>query len=784
LEKAKDHPLAIISIVGKSREGKSYALNHFIRYLRSGGKDDWYQQELSAGQMFHSSDGPDPVTMGVNIWSEPFFHTHKEEEVAVLLLDCQGFYDRTLDTEKSAAIFALSSLLSSVLIYNVTTKLDTDVLEKIQEFSKYTALLSSTTDTQAGVKTALTFLVRDFKWTKHFSLGFHNKKQPSENIVNPGNYFHHIFPNSDAAGDENAILEALQACFNEIGIFLMPHPGNAFERDPDSNEPELEFRSSLREMVEYTLCHLVTKQLGSEHVTGRTFQKYVKMLAQLCQNGKFPDYPTIQRETANLKNQMAITKALDAFQSEFIKIPELTLFSEEDFKNKYQSSYNDALQLYNANKSLETKDKVLYIEKLELQCKTYFETRMVENRNKIDKRAAELALNTFRKEFANITASFCEKEFETKFYPSWEIAVKIFNSEKSSGSDEVCESEDVYIQNLKKECRNYFEKTCMNENKNKRNERAIVLATETFCEIFDRIFGLPGCNQEKKQDLTGHTDIKDADSSAPPLGSLFTRFFKQIRNMTWSEQDGLKGTEFDKLLPIALEDSIKVLKINAIVSNDDDFEKLSERLEQECTFKFYKHYKPINNDRRKMWKQRMIMLGAPTAVLAVGTAVALPVMGAVAAAGAGGTATVAAVTAALTGSAVTAGGVSVVAATAAVAGSAVAAGAVTAGTILVVNADEYGNEGPVEAVAGIDLNSPLVSNGLSDDVVSTNSEEILHLEIPDPKDSLDEAFPGLTLVRNKISELLPQIGMEFDDEINEELKHWYAEKKAKSSEKI
>ncbi|CAG7731009.1 unnamed protein product [Allacma fusca] len=407
--------MAIISIVGKLQEGKSYALNHFIRYLKSGGKDDWHQQKLSAGEIIPSSDGPDPVTLGVNIWSEPFFYMHKKEEVAVLLLDCQGFYDMTLDTEKSAAIFALSSLLSSVLIYNVTTKLDMEVLEKVREFSKYAALVSSTTDAQAGVKTALTFLVRDFKRTKHYSLGFHNSKEPAANIDKPRNYFHHIFPSPDAGG-ENVTLKALQACFNDIGIFVMPPLGDAFERDPDTNEPELEFQNRLQEMVEYSLSHLVTKQLGSEQITGKTFQTYVIMLAQLCQNRKFPDYPTIQRETASLRNQLALAKALDVFKSEFVNIPEQTFFSEEDFKNKYQPSYNVALQVYNANKSLGTKDEDVYIKNLKLECRKYFDARMVENGNKLNKRASDLAFNTFKEQFANITESFCETKFKNKFF--------------------------------------------------------------------------------------------------------------------------------------------------------------------------------------------------------------------------------------------------------------------------------------------------------------------------------------------------------------------------------
>ncbi|CAG7832101.1 unnamed protein product [Allacma fusca] len=714
LEKANDHPLAIISIVGKLREGKSYALNHFIRYLRNGGKDAW-------------------------------------EEVAVILLDCQGFYDMTLDTEKSAAIFALGSLLSSVLIYNITTKLDMEVLEKVQEFSKYAALVSSTTDAHVSAKTVLTILVRDFKWIKHFSLGLHIIKQPAANVDNPGNYFHHIFPISDAAGDENANLKALQRCFNDIGIFLMPHPGHAFLGAPDSHKPVLEFRNRLRGN-------------GGIHVESS------------CD------------EAAGIR----AAKALDAFKSEFVQISERTLFSEEDFENKYQPSYNVALQVYNANKSLETKDEVLYIENLQLKCRVYFETRVVENRKKIDKRAAGLSLNAFKEEFAKITEPFCEEEFEAKFYSSWEVAVKIYNSEKSSKSEDedMClqnlnkecrsyfekscvdgkrrklnkraaelalnafkkkfgkitksfresifenkfytfwkaaektfnseksskiEDEDAYLLNLKKECRKYLEETCLVKNKSRRNERAVNLAIKTFFQRFDRMFGLVESNQEKIQDVTdlsGSYTRVVSNSSAPPQRSSFPRLFKTLENMVWSEQDGLKEKEFDKMLTKELEDATAVSKINAIIFNDDEFKKLSKRVENECTLRFYKQYKPINKDRRKRFNRAIILRILKIAVAGVASAIAI--------------------------------------------------------------FDSIVELAIIRSSITITARRKNSMNVVT--AVTTDESEIPRLENSDQIDSLDGALPELTFIRTKVSQLFREIGLEFDDKLDEGLQRWYTEK--------
>ncbi|CAG7706806.1 unnamed protein product, partial [Allacma fusca] len=107
-------------------------------------------------------------------------------------------------------------------------------------------------------------------------------------------------------------------------------------------------------------------------------------------------------------------------------------------------------------------------------------------------------------------------------------------------------------------------------------------------------------------------------------------------------------------------------------------------------------------------------------------------------------------------------------------------------TVASAIADKNSNENPVETGARIGLNSPVVSNGLSDDVVFTDPEEMLHLEIPDDQNSLDgmlntiEASPEFERIWARVSELCRQRGMEFDDEMKAGLPHWYAQRRIKN----
>lgn len=67
----KNLPVAIISMVGKRRTGKSYMLNMFLRYLNTEDKDGYWADDNLLNE-FRSAGGRKTVTEGLFIWSKPF----------------------------------------------------------------------------------------------------------------------------------------------------------------------------------------------------------------------------------------------------------------------------------------------------------------------------------------------------------------------------------------------------------------------------------------------------------------------------------------------------------------------------------------------------------------------------------------------------------------------------------------------------------------------------------------------------------------------------------------
>ena len=118
---------------------------------------------------FSWKSGSKPDTNGILFWSEPFLCTipHTGEEVALLLMDTQGAFDTKSTVKQNATIFALSTMLSSIQIYNLTSQVQENDLQHLQLFTEYARLASDYMSEKPFQ--SLLFLVRDW-----YHLGDHS----------------------------------------------------------------------------------------------------------------------------------------------------------------------------------------------------------------------------------------------------------------------------------------------------------------------------------------------------------------------------------------------------------------------------------------------------------------------------------------------------------------------------------------------------------------------------------------------------------------------------------
>lgn len=67
------------------------------------------------------------------MWSEVFLHDYSDgRKVAIILLDTQGAFDSQSTVRDCATVFALSTMLSSVQIFNLSQNIQEDDLQHLQ----------------------------------------------------------------------------------------------------------------------------------------------------------------------------------------------------------------------------------------------------------------------------------------------------------------------------------------------------------------------------------------------------------------------------------------------------------------------------------------------------------------------------------------------------------------------------------------------------------------------------------------------------------------------------
>ncbi|GFN99090.1 Atlastin-3, partial [Plakobranchus ocellatus] len=161
----RNKKVSLVSVAGSFRKGKSFLLDFFLRFLSAKGSPEWLGDEEAPLEGFSWRGGSERDTTGILMWSEPFIVKNRSgEEVVVLLMDTQGAFDSESTVKDCATIFALSTMLSSVQVFNLTQNIQEDDLQHLQLFTEYGRLALEDNDNVSKPFQALQFLVRDWSF--------------------------------------------------------------------------------------------------------------------------------------------------------------------------------------------------------------------------------------------------------------------------------------------------------------------------------------------------------------------------------------------------------------------------------------------------------------------------------------------------------------------------------------------------------------------------------------------------------------------------------------------
>lgn len=238
-------------------------------------------------------------------------------------MDTQGTFDSQSTVKDCATVFALSTMLSSVQIYNLSQNIQEDDLQHLQLFTEYGRLAKA--DTGATPFQKLLFLVRDWSFPYEAEYGLEGGDKILEKRLQIHEKQHE---------DHQLLRRHIRACFNEIGCFLMPHPGLNVATNPkfDGKLAEIssEFKSSLLELIPLLLApeNLIVKEINGQVVKARDLVQYFISYLNIFKSDDMPEPKTMLRATAEANNLNAVATAKDLYTQHM-----------EDFcggKNPYQ----------------------------------------------------------------------------------------------------------------------------------------------------------------------------------------------------------------------------------------------------------------------------------------------------------------------------------------------------------------------------------------------------------------------------------------------------------------
>ncbi|XP_078494764.1 atlastin-1-like [Ciona intestinalis] len=222
-------PVVIISVFGDYRGGKSFLLNLLCQYLMQKQSDDWYKKKVKLVKVFHWKSGVEKDTSGIDITEKPFIlENDKGEKIAVFLMDTQGSFDREMTVAEGSMIFAMSTLLSSVQIYNMQSGLirEND-LQNLGQFLHHANTTAGGDATSAPLLPHLKFLFRNWQ----------NKADYEVGSKGGAKYLQKFLETNEKENKD--VREKIIQGFTDVTCHLLPYPGEKLTEQRDSHDSSL-----------------------------------------------------------------------------------------------------------------------------------------------------------------------------------------------------------------------------------------------------------------------------------------------------------------------------------------------------------------------------------------------------------------------------------------------------------------------------------------------------------------------------------------------------------------
>ncbi|XP_068874766.1 atlastin-1 isoform X2 [Aphelocoma coerulescens] len=349
-EAVRDKEVVAVSVAGAFRKGKSFLMDFMLRYMYNKETVDWvgdYNEPLTG---FSWRGGSERETTGIQIWSEVFLVDKPDgTKVAVLLMDTQGTFDSQSTLRDSATVFALSTMISSIQVYNLSQNVQEDDLQHLQLFTEYGRLAME--ETFQKPFQSLIFLVRDWSFPYEFSYGSDGGARFLEKRLKVSGNQHEELQN---------VRKHIHSCFTKISCFLLPHPGLKVATNPNFDgklkEIDDEFIKNLKILIPWLLSpeNLDVKEINGNHITCRGLVEYFKAYIKIYQGEELPHPKSMLQATAEANNLAAVATAKDTYSKRMEEVcgGDKPFLAPSDLQAKHVELKDEAVRLFRGVKKM------------------------------------------------------------------------------------------------------------------------------------------------------------------------------------------------------------------------------------------------------------------------------------------------------------------------------------------------------------------------------------------------------------------------------------------------
>ncbi|XP_060118263.1 atlastin-1 isoform X1 [Heteronotia binoei] len=349
-ETIRDREVVAVSVAGAFRKGKSFLMDFMLRYMYNMELVDWvgdYNEPLTG---FSWRGGSERETTGIQIWSEIFLVDKPDgNKVAVLLMDTQGTFDSQSTLRDSATVFALSTMISSIQVYNLSQNVQEDDLQHLQLFTEYGRLAME--ETFLKPFQSLIFLVRDWSFPYEFSYGAEGGGKFLEKRLKVSGNQHEELQN---------VRKHIHSCFTKISCFLLPHPGLKVATNPNFDgklkEIDPDFIKNLKVLIPWLLSpeSLDVKEINGNKITCRGLVEYFKAYIKIYQGEELPHPKSMLQATAEANNLAAVAASKDTYNRRMEEVcgGDRPFLAPSDLQSKHLELKDEAVRQFRSVKKM------------------------------------------------------------------------------------------------------------------------------------------------------------------------------------------------------------------------------------------------------------------------------------------------------------------------------------------------------------------------------------------------------------------------------------------------